>query len=391
MAARINPPRNGSREPAMSLKPLREEIDQIDAELVRLLDRRGAIAREVGKSKAISGLTTFDPGRAKAVIQQAVGRSSGDFPREGMLYVFREVLSACLSLQKPLRVGYLGPPATFAHQAAIREFGSSVDFEHFEVIRDCFHAVDNGWVDYSVVPVENSTGGIIHDTLDGFLDFHCMICSEILLPIHHSLLANCAKEQIKRVFSHPQGFRQCADWLKEHLPDVERVEVASTVKGMIEAKKGEFTAAIGSEIGAEQYGLRVIARSIEDTQDNTTRFLVISRSDSPKSGDDKTSVMFSVADKPGALFHMLKPFADRGINMSKIESRPTKRKAWEYVFFVDALGHRTDPKIIETIEEVRQMTNQMRILGSYPREKTPSELDELQGRRAAEAVDQLPE
>ena len=264
----------------MDLKALRVEIDQIDRELVRLLDRRAEIARLVGLSKANSGMTTFDPGRAKAVITRAVSQSSGSFPREGLMYVFREVLSACLNLQKPLKVGFLGPQDTFTHQAAVREFGSSVDFDSFEQIGEVFVAVENGWMDFGVVPIENSTGGTVHSTLDAFIDHPCSICSEILLPIRHSLLADCSAEEVVKIYSHPQVFLQCAGWLKENLPNVKHIEVGSTAQGMLQAKQEPGAAAIGSELAVEQYGLKLLAKGIEDNQYNTTRFLVISKNDS---------------------------------------------------------------------------------------------------------------
>ncbi|CAN5168147.1 prephenate dehydratase [soil metagenome] len=362
----------------MELKPLREEIDRIDQDLVRLLDRRAEIAEQVGLSKANTGAKTFDPGRAKAVVLQAVKRSSGAFPREGLVYVFREVLSACLNLQKSLRVGFLGPRATFTHQAAIREFGSSVEFTPFRTTREIFQAVEAGSIDYGVVPVENSTGGIVHDTLDCFIESTASICSEILLPIRQSLMANCELSEIKTVYSHPQGLLQCARWLEEHLPNAQQIPADSTAQGLVQAKDEPNAAAIGSDLAAEQYGLQVLARGIEDTHENTTRFLVIATNDSKTCGDDKTSIMFGVHDKPGALFSVLKPFNDLGINLSKIESRPTKKKAWEQAFFVDAHGHRDEARMVQVIEELKKVCQSVRILGSYPREKTPKEVDQLQ-------------
>lgn len=360
------------------LNSFRDQIDQIDRDLVRLLDERARIARLIGATKADQDRSTFDPGRAKAVVLQAVARSNGNFPREGLLYVMREVISACLTLQKHLRVGFLGPKATFAHQAAVREFGSSVEFDTLEIIRDVFVAVENGWIDFGVVPVENSTGGMVHDTLDAFIDYdNCLICSEVLLPIHHVFASNYPLEEIKRVYSHPQPFIQCSHWLKENLPNVEHIEVASTAKGMKDARSDTHSAAIGSEFAAEEYGLRILARRVENDHDNTTRFLVISRNDSSPCGDDKTSMMFSVKDRPGALFEILRPFHDREINLTKIESRPTKKRGWDYCFFLDAQVHRTDPLLLKAVEEAKPFCAYQRILGSYPREKTPKEIEEL--------------
>ncbi len=355
------------------LSDYRNEIDEIDRELVRLLDRRAEIALEVGRTKADSGRLTFDAGRHRAVIERALERSSGAFPREGLNTVFREMLSVCLNLQKPLKVAYFGMAATYAHQAAIREFGTSVEYDGYEKIREIFQAIQQGWADYGVVPIENSTGGMIHDTLDALMDFEDKICHEILLPIQHSLLSNIPMEQIKVIYSHPQPFPQCATWLREHLPNVELIPVASTVAGMQQAKNTPNAAAIGSHLAADHYGLRVLVRGIEDNPDNTTRFLVIAKDDTPSCGDDKTSLMFSVKDEPGALFHLLKPFADRDINMTKIESRPTKKRAWEYVFFVDVLGHRVHKNVQAAIEELTPNCDWLRVLGSYPRQKSVGE------------------
>lgn len=368
----------------MALTALREEIDSIDRELVRLLDRRAQIAREVGRSKAVTGMSTFDPGRAKAVILQAVSRSTGDFPRAGLEYVFREVLSACLNLQKPLRVGFLGPKDSFTNQAAIREFGSSVDFTSFKLIRDVFAAVEQQKIDYGVVPIENSTGGTVHLTLDAFIEHPVSVCSEVLLPIHHSLLGTCQMADVRRVYSHPQAFLQCERWLEQNLPNAQRIEVDSTTQGMVEASRDEHGAAIGSDSAAEQYGLHILARYIQDSSDNTTRFLVISQNDSRPCGDDKTSIMFSVKDRPGTLIRVLRPFEELGINLSKLESRPTKRRAWEQAFFVDAAGHRESPLLQQAIERIKPECESLRILGSYPREKSPSEVEEIQRLAIAE-------
>lgn len=349
-------------------KSIREEIDSIDRELVKLLDRRAQLAVEVGRAKAVEGRQTFDPGRQRAVIERALSHSAGDFPKQGLETVLREVQSVCLNLQKPLRVAYLGPPATFSHQAALREFGSSPDFEPYPRITEVFVGVTQGRADYGIVPVENSTGGMVHETLDAFVDYELQICHEVLLPIHHALLGGGALSDVRQVYSHPQALAQCAQWLRAHLPGVEMVEVASTILGVQRAQQTDGGAAIASEFAAQAHQLQVLARNIEDTQDNTTRFLVIAKNDTPPCGADKTSLMFSIKDRPGVLFHLLKPFAERNINLSKIESRPTKRKAWEYVFFVDVHGHRTDANIAEAVKELEPHCYWLRVLGSYPRD-----------------------
>lgn len=349
------------------LSDIRKEIDQIDRELVALLDRRAGLARKVGEAKADTGRPTFDAGRHRAVIERALGHSDGSFPREGLNTVMREVLSVCLNLQKPLKVAYLGPAATFSHQAALGEFGSSVEYEPYQKIGEIFQAVHHGRADYGVVPVENSTGGMIHETLDSFAEFTGRICHEILLPIENSLLSNHELGEIKVVYSHPQPFAQCMTWLRAHLPGVELQEMPSTVAGMQKAKTTPNSAAIGSHIAGDIYGLRILARGIQDSRDNTTRFVVIAKTDTPPCGDDKTSLMFSFRDRPGALFEFLKPFASRQINLSKIESRPTRKRAWEYVFFIDVIGHRLDAKVQAAIDEMTPNCEWVRVLGSYPR------------------------
>lgn len=351
------------------LNECRKEIDSIDRQLVELLDRRAGIAREVGRAKEGTGRPTFDPGRQREVLERALERSSGEFPREGLRAVMREVLSTCLNLQKPLKVAYLGPAATFSHQAAIREFGNAVEFAPYDRISDIFHAVKQGWADYGVVPVENSTGGVVGETLDSFIEWDVRICHEVLLPIRHSLVGRFPIEEVGTVFSHPQTFRQCGVWLRENLPKVELIEVASTATGMQRAQNTENAAAIGSHLAADIYGLRVLARGIEDNPDNSTRFLVVALNDTAPSSDDKTSMMFSIKDRAGVLLHLLQPFADAGINLSKIESRPTKKKAWEYVFFVDVEGHRSDPRVGEALKQMEQHCYWLRVLGSYPRHR----------------------
>lgn len=353
------------------LNELRNEIDGIDQRLVELIDRRMEIARLVGKAKESTGAQTYDAGRHHAVIEKAVQRGKGHCPPEALRTIFREMLSVSLNLQKPLKVSYLGPAGTFSHQAAIQEFGTAVNFEAYDQIKEVFLAVQNKWTDYGLIPVENSTGGIVHQTLDSFMEFQGSICHEVLLPIQHSLLGNIPMKEIKTIYSHPQTIAQCGIWLKEHLPKVDFIEMPSTVAGMQKARTTPNAVAIGSHVAADIYGLRVLVQGIEDHPDNTTRFLVIGEKDTPKTGDDKTSLMFTSADKPGALFQVLKPFADKGINLSKIESRPTKQRAWESVFFVDLIGHRTDPNVQIAIDELSAHCIWCRVLGSYPNEKEP--------------------
>lgn len=362
----------------MDLKRLRREIDKTDRELIRLLDERARLAREVAKAKSSLEVPTYDPARHKKVADRIVGYSNGSFPDKGLRHVYREILSACLALQAPLKVGYLGPEATFSHLAAVRAFGNSVSFEPYGTVRDIFLAVANGWVDYGIVPIENSMGGIVHSTLDNFLEIDVKVCQEVLLPIQQNLLGTGTLKDIRRVYSHPQGFLQCATWLRENFPRAELHEVASTATGVQRAKRSKNNAAIASELAADIYDMRILARDIEDSHDNTTRFLVIAGRDAQRPqpdpetfADSKTSVMFSVEDKPGTLYELLKPFARKGINLSKIESRPTKRRAWDYVFFTDVDGHIQDPRVKKAIDDLQVHCKMFRILGSYPRDRGP--------------------
>lgn len=349
------------------LNSLRNKIDKIDQQLVRLLDERAELAGKIGQSKSEGGLAIFDAARQKEVLKKVLKLTQGQFPREGLKSVFTEIMSACLTLEQPVKVGYLGPKATFTHLAAITEFGSSSRQLPYKTIEDIFLAAENGWVDYGVVPIENTTGGIVHLTLDMFLKYDLKICSELIVYIRQNLLSRYPLEQIKKVYSSAQPFSQCHIWIKENLPGVELKEVSTTAQGVMLARRVKNSAAIASELAARLYGLNIVSRGIEDLKDNFTRFLVIGKEFPAPSGDDKTSIMFSLKDRPGALHNALKPFAQAGINLSKIESRPTRRRAWEYVFFVDLDGHINQPKIKKALDAVERISVFVKVLGSYPK------------------------
>ncbi len=352
-----------------TLDELRAQIDEVDRNLVQLLDRRADLAKEVGATKSQEGRTKFyDASRQKKVVENAIAAGTGVFPAEGLRNVFVEIMSASLALERAPTVGYLGPEATFSHQAALTEFGNSVNVQAYESIYDIFFAVDRDWIDYGVVPIENSTGGVIHSHLDMFLNFDLLICSEINLHIHHNLISRNPIDRIKTIYSKVEPFQQCQVWLKENLPGVQLIEVGTTVKGVEMALDRDYAAAIGSEIAARKYNLPITASNIEDMKDNTTRFVVIGKQESPRTGNDKTSLMMSIKDRPGALFELLQPLHDRGINLSKIESRPTRIKAWDYVFFIDMLGHKDDAPISESLELLRTRASSVRFMGSYPRD-----------------------
>ncbi len=361
-----------------NLDEYRQQIDAIDQELVRLIDHRMAVSKVIGEAKAETGSQVYHAGRHEAVIAEALRRSDASCPPDDLRRLFRELLSISLNLQRSLAVAYLGPVATFSHFAALERFGSAVKYSPMETIPAVFEAVENGSADYGVVPIENSTGGMVHIALDAFIAHESTrICAESFVPVRHCLLSNVPLEKIRVVYSHPQPFAQCGTWLDGNLGHAQRQEVASTVAGLLEAMRTPGAAAIGSALASQHYGLPVLVESIEDDHENATRFLVISNEDATPSPESKTSISFAVRNEPGALFNVLQPFAKRGINMTKIESRPNRRQAWEPLFFLDLLGHRTEANLASALEEVRAATDEFRILGSYPRQTSLASVESV--------------
>jgi len=355
----------------MTIDELRKKIDQYDREIIRLLNNRAKAAVQIGKSKKKQGLPFYDAGRQRLILDRLCKANAGPFPDVGLRHVFTEVISACLSLEDHMTVGFLGPEATFSHMAAKEVFGSSAECIPYKSTDDVFMACEKGWTSYGVVPIENSAAGVVHDTLDRFVDTNLIICSEITLSIHLALMANCRLEKIVRVHSHPQPFLQCRAWLKQNLPGVELHEVDSTSEGAKLATEQKNSAAIAGELAAKIYDLKILVRGIEDLKDNVTRFWVIGNNPAAATGNDKTSIMFSVKDRAGALYDLLKPFHREKINLTKIESRPTKRRPWEYVFFVDLQGHGDDPKVAMVLKEIQDHCDFMKVMGSYPRNDKP--------------------
>jgi chorismate mutase/prephenate dehydratase len=352
------------------LAELREQIDCIDDDILGLLNRRAAVVKEVGRLKAEESREFYVPGRERAIYERLTGANPGPFPDEGVRRVFREIISASLSLEQPIKVAFLGPPATYTHQAALQQFGFSAQLVAQKSIPAVFDEVLRGRAPYGVVPVENSNEGVVSHTLDMFMRSDLQINAEVLLEIQHHLLSLSGKlEDVRRVVSHPQALAQCRQWLEENLPDIPQFDVASTaLAAQMAAEDGEV-AAVAGEIAASLYGLQIVKQKIEDNPNNYTRFLVIGRNVPEPSGWDKTSIMFSVKDQPGILYHMLSPFSRRSVNLCKIESRPMKRKAWEYVFFLDMEGHIEDPPVHAAIEELRSCCLELKVLGSYPRSR----------------------
>lgn len=350
------------------LSKLRHKIDTIDDEILDLLNERARVAQDIGHAKAGQGLEFYNPGREQAVFERLIARNSGPFPSEAIRRVYREIISASLSLEQPMKVAFFGPSATFTHQAAQKQFGFSAQLVAQKSIPAVFEEVRRGRADYGVVPVENTTEGIVSHTLDMFVESDLKINAEILLEISHDLLSLSGKmEDIEKVLSHPQALAQCRHWLEENLPDVPLVDASSTAMAARQAAEDSSVAAIASEIAASLYGLRIVKPKIQDNTNNLTRFLVVGRQLTSPTGHDKTSVLFIVADEPGVLCRMLEPFNKRGINLSKIESRPIKTKAWEYIFFLDLEGHVEDAAVAEALEDLQACCRSFKVLGSYPR------------------------
>ncbi|MFA5196174.1 MAG: prephenate dehydratase [Bacteroidales bacterium] len=354
----------------MQLEKVRKKIDNIDARIVKLLNERAYEVIEINKIKTENKLSNYAAEREINILRRLKRIGQGPLALTDLENIFREVLSSCRSLNSVLRVAYLGPQGTFTHLAAIRNFGKKAQYISAESISDCFDKVDKLEADYAVVPVENSTEGVINYTLDMFVDSNLKICSEATLSISHYLAAasNIALGKIKRVYSNPQVFPQCRIWLSRHLPGIEFIPTTSTAKAAIAVKKDKSGACIGNKILAEVYGLKTIAQAIEDSSSNLTRFLVIAKSDSAPSGRDKTSVLFSVKDRVGVLHDVLYGFKKYGINLTKIESRPSKKKPWEYYFFIDFEGHRNSAHVQKALTQLKQQCIFVKILGSYPKE-----------------------
>ncbi|NOZ25529.1 MAG: prephenate dehydratase [Nitrospirae bacterium] len=350
------------------LERLRETIDAIDDEILELLNKRAKVVLEVATVKRDTNQDFYSPERERKILERLQGKNPGPFPNDALRVIFREILSASLSLEEPLRVACLGPLATFTHLAALRHFGSSAEFIPVESIKDVFEVVQEGKAAYGVVPIENSNEGVISYTLDMFMDFDLKIAAEIMLEINHNLLSISGEiTKIRKVYSHPQAIAQCRRWIERNLPNVTIIDATSTAKAAELASKDDEGAAIASELAAKIYDLRFVERHIEDNKNNYTRFLVVSKEFPPPTGKDKTSVMLSIKDKPGALYEVLAPFKKAKINLTKIESRPSKRKAWEYIFFIDMDGHVDDKKVKKALREIEKDCLFLKVLGSYPR------------------------
>lgn len=352
------------------LADVRAKIDELDRTIQALIAERAGFARQVGKAKGklAAAVDYYRPEREAQVLRMVVDRNEGPLSDEVLVHVFREIMSACLAQQEPLKIGYLGPEGTFSQQAVLKHFGRSAVGLPMGSIEEVFQEVEAGNADFGVVPVENSGQGTIQVTLDMFLTSNLKICGEVELRVHQYLLSRSGRiEDIERIYAHPQSFAQTAGWLRANLPRVEKVPVSSNAEGARRARNADDAAAIGGESAAHVYGLKkVIMKSIEDDDDNTTRFLVIGRKIFPPSGHDRTSILVFIHDKPGALFDVLSPFARHGISMNRIESRPSHQARWEYGFFIDLSGHVEDEAMQQALAELEAHSAQIKVLGSYP-------------------------
>ena len=368
----VAPGRDAARSPAVDLEEMRGRIDAVDEQLHGLLNERARLAQLVGLSKHSDGHTVdfYRPEREAQVLRRALERNQGPMRNEDVLRLFREIMSACLAQQEPLKVAFLGPEGTFTQAAVLTHFGHSVRALPLPSVDEVFHEVEAGNVDFGVVAIENSTEGMVINTLDRFLASPAKICGEIELRIHQHLMGKMQDLRgVRRVCSHPQSLAQCRAWLAEHLPGVELVPVASNAEAARRARDEEGTAALAGEAAAEVYGLKILFHEVEDQADNTTRFVVVGRKLFPPSGNDKTSVLVSASgtEGPGALLHLLGPLARHGVNMTRIESRPSRRRKWDYVFFVDLDGHADDPPVKKALDEVKEKATLFKVLGAYPK------------------------
>jgi len=350
----------------LRISELRQRIDEIDSEILRLLNRRADLVLDVGRLKTEHNLEYHVPQREEEIYARLAAENRGPFPAQAVRPVFREVISACLSLEHPLRVGYLGPRATFSHLAAMERFGLSAQFLAMRSIAEVFAEVEKENADFGVVPVENSTEGVVSHTLDMFVDSPLLICGEVVVEAALHLLSKAPSlGDVRKIYSHPHGLAESRKWLERNVPHVSVGETSSTGAAAEIAASEPGAAAIASELAASLYDLSVLQRRIEDHPNNFTRFLIIGKRSAPPTAADKTSILFSIKDRVGALHRMLLPFAERKINLTKIESRPSKKKVWEYVFYVDFAGHANEPRAREALAALQEDCIFLKILGSY--------------------------
>lgn len=356
----------------MDLGPIRDKIDHLDHQLVDLINERLALAAEIGRIKRSTGGEIYVPEREDAVLRKVTSLNQGPVKNEALKAIYRELMSAAIALEKPLMIAYLGPEASNTHAAAMKKFGASVDYHAMSSVSDIFTAVEKGESDYAVIPIENSTEGSVREALDSFVESDLKIVAQIYLEITHALIANAPLEAITKVYSKDQALAQCRHWLQRHLPHAQLIEASSTSRAVQIARDEPGAAAIAGELAAQHYGVPVVVKNIQDKPDNTTRFFILGRKPAGPvgGGKDLTSFLISLGDEAashsGALLKMLMPLAERGVNLSKIESRPSKKRPWDYYFFIDVTGHFDDPAMKEALADLKRFCPLVKWLGSYP-------------------------
>ncbi|MDB6054248.1 MAG: chorismate mutase [Verrucomicrobiales bacterium] len=353
-------------KPDMNIPEHRKAIDGLDSEIVRLLNERTEHVLKIGEIKLKQGEEIYAPHRERAVLQRICKTNEGPITNDSLKAIYREIMSSALSLEKTMTIAYFGPEATYTHQAAILKFGASLRYAPKKTISDVFLDVSRNNADYGVVPVENSTEGIVTHTLDMFVESDLKIVAQIVMPIQHCLISNGTRQGIQKLYVHPQTLAQCRNWVQSNLPNAELIETSSNARSAEFAAQDKTSAAIAGSLAAERYKVQILETDVHDNAANVTRFLVLGRQCGPATGLDRTSIMFSIADQVGALHRALAPFRKFKLNMTKIESRPSKRKAWEYFFFVDCDGHMNDKKVAQALEQLSPACNFLKVLGSYP-------------------------
>ncbi|MBK8755236.1 MAG: prephenate dehydratase [Candidatus Competibacteraceae bacterium] len=353
-----------------SLQTLRERIDALDRQIQTLITERARCAQRIGAIKQAAGATgnLYRPEREAQVLRRVIEANQGPLSNEEMARLFREIMSACLALEEPLRIAFLGPEGTFTQAAALKHFGKSIRSIPLRAIDEVFREVEAGSADYGVVPVENSTEGVVNHTLDMFLQSPLRICGEVQMRINHHLITRALDlPAVRRIYSHRQSLAQCREWLDVNLPQIEQIEVSSNGEAALRVRDQEDAAAIAGQSAADIYELPILVHNIEDEPNNTTRFLIIGTQPIAPSGDDKTALLVASLNRPGALFKLLEPLARHNVSMNRIESRPSRRGMWDYVFFIDLDGHAQDEPVAGMLAELREQASLFRVLGSYPK------------------------
>ncbi|MBK8535705.1 MAG: prephenate dehydratase [Candidatus Competibacteraceae bacterium] len=353
-----------------SLQTLRERIDALDRQIQTLITERARCAQRIGAIKQAAGATgnLYRPEREAQVLRRVIEANQGPLSNEEMARLFREIMSACLALEEPLRIAFLGPEGTFTQAAALKHFGKSIRSIPLRAIDEVFREVEAGSADYGVVPVENSTEGVVNHTLDMFLQSPLRICGEVQMRINHHLITRALDlPAVRRIYSHRQSLAQCREWLDVNLPQIEQIEVSSNGEAALRVRDQEDAAAIAGQSAADIYELPILVHNIEDEPNNTTRFLIIGTQPIAPSGDDKTALLVASLNRPGALFKLLEPLARHNVSMNRIESRPSRRGMWDYVFFIDLDGHAQDEPVAGMLTELREQASLFRVLGSYPK------------------------